>query len=62
MDEIIEKLDMIARVLETVETKGRQNLLNLGGAIAMIDEAVEKLKMAQDIHKSDDTITERESI
>lgn len=36
--EIIKKLSEVIQGLERIEVKGKNNLLNLGGSIAMLEE------------------------
>lgn len=36
--ESIEKLSSVIKVLENIEVKGKSNLLNLGGCIAVLEE------------------------
>lgn len=44
MNENISKLSTAAYVLNHIDTAGKQNLLNLGGAIGIIEEVIESLK------------------
>lgn len=44
MNENINKLSTAVYVLNHIETAGKQNLLNLGGAIGIIEEVIESLK------------------
>ncbi len=37
-EEMIGRLSEIIQVLNNIEVKGKQNLLNLGGGIAMLEE------------------------
>lgn len=41
--ELLERLSMILNILNNVEVKGAQNLRNLAGAIAAIDEIGQKI-------------------
>lgn len=42
-EELLERLSMILSILNNVEVKGVQNLRNLAGAIAAIDEIGQKI-------------------
>lgn len=43
MDEIINRLSKAVFVLNHIDTAGKQNLLNLGGAIDLIEDVIKSL-------------------
>ena len=43
-DEIVRRLGVVRSALERVATQGKQNLLNLGGSLDMLDELAAALQ------------------
>lgn len=43
MNEVMTKVNMAIQVLNHIETSGKQNLLNLGGAIDLLETVVATL-------------------
>ena len=41
MKEIIKKIDAAVRVLNNIEVKQKQNLLNMGGVIDLLESVIE---------------------
>lgn len=52
MNDVINKLNTVVFVLNQIGVNGKQNLLNLGGAIDMIESAINDLTTAE--HKDED--------
>ena len=44
MKEIIKKIDAAVRVLNNIEVKQKQNLLNMGGAIDLLESVIVDLQ------------------
>ena len=42
-EELIQKLSAVINALDNVEVKGRVNLMNLGGCIALLDEVCQDI-------------------
>lgn len=51
MNDVINKLNTVVFVLNQIGVNGKQNLLNLGGAIDMIESAINDLTTAE--HKDE---------
>lgn len=52
MTEVITKINMAIQVLNHINTSGKQNLLNLGGAIGLLEEVAEELNKAAETEQA----------
>lgn len=52
MTEVITKINMAIQVLNHINTSGKQNLLNLGGAIGLLEEVAEELNRAAETEQA----------
>lgn len=58
MTETISKINMAIHVLNHIDTCGKQNLLNLGGAIDLLENVVAELGQMQVAEKGAEQIAE----
>ena len=58
MTETINKLNMAIHVLNHIDTCGKQNLLNLGGAIDLLENVVTELGQMQVTEKDAEQVAE----
>lgn len=52
-DEMYKNLNDVINALNSIETHGRNNLLNLGGSISLIDNVAQALKQLIDNKKEE---------
>ena len=58
MTEVISKINMAIHVLNHIDTCGKQNLLNLGGAIDLLENIVAELGQMQVAEKGAEKVAE----
>lgn len=59
MTEIINQLTQVIRALSNVETCGKQNLLNLGGSIDILENVVRALSAPPETASAEDAEEEK---
>ena len=56
MKEVIKKIDAAVRVLNNIEVKQKQNLLNMGGVIDLLESVIgdlQKMDIEETLNKED---------